>query len=77
MTPRELRVKGEQQNVLREMAIYLTRRLTRMNVEAIGRHFGGVKASSISKCIRRFENRMRKDPRLEKRVRKLARMLQR
>jgi len=75
VTPRTLRVEGKQENVPRKMAVYLTRRLTGMKVGDIGRHFGNVKTSSISKCIRRFEKRMGEDHSLQEKARKIERML--
>ncbi len=66
-----IRSKGKKRNQLREIAVYLSRRLSNLSGVELGRYFGGVSGAAISAGCRRFEKKMELDAKLRKRVEQL------
>ena len=69
------RLFGERADESRRVALYLSHRLSGQSLGKIGSHFGGVGPSAVSQNTRRFEERLKEDPKLAAKVDQLKRML--
>jgi REP element-mobilizing transposase RayT len=67
----ELERRGRKQDTIRDVAIYLSWRLSRQTNAEIGRRFGGIKAAAVSHACRRVGTAMEKNADLTERVRAL------
>ncbi len=59
------------ENLARDMAVYLVRNLCRMTLPEVGQKFGITNYSSVSSIVQRMKSRMETDKRIAKEVRKL------
>ena len=71
-TTGELMVRGRKGHEARDMAIYLSREMTRERLTDIGSYFGGIRPSAVSLACRRVEERMEADKKLKRRVENLT-----
>ncbi len=65
----QLTTKWRRSNEPRDVAIYLSSRLTGAGLRAVGGHFGGLTAPSVSLASRRVRRRMEQDEEFAERVR--------
>lgn len=70
-----LRARGRHGNEPRQVAIYLSRRLTTLPLARLGRHFGGVGPAAVSNTARGVADRAQHGTRLERRLRRLQQRL--
>jgi len=63
-----IRGKRGQENTARKAALYFAQRYTGESNEAIGKWFGGIHYSAVSKASARFKQEMASDPKLSKLV---------
>jgi len=75
--PNEMKVKRRTRDIAypRQIAMYLSRRLTGLSLNEIGRHFGGKDHSTIIHATRLIEERMDKDERLKEKIETLIKTL--
>ena len=59
------------ENLARDMAVYLVRNLCRMTLPEVGKKFGIKNYSSVSSIVQRMKSRLETDKRIAKEVRKL------
>jgi chromosomal replication initiation ATPase DnaA len=68
----ELRTRGRKGHKARDMAIWLSREMSRESLQKIGDYFGGIRPSAVSHACRRIRERMQEDADLKNRVEILA-----
>jgi len=75
--PQDIKGDRRQQNVARarQVAMYLTRRITALSYPVIGEKFGGKDHSTVINAEQRIEELMTEDPDLSKTVQSLFRRL--
>jgi len=61
VSPECVRARGKHHNEARCVGVYLCRRLTGMRLADIGKHFGGVRDSSICNTVAQLEHRRRRE----------------
>lgn len=66
-----LKEKGRKNNTARKAAIYFAQRYSGLSNEAIGKIFGGVHFSAVSKASERLKKEMADDRKLAKRIEKI------
>ena len=66
---------GCKRNVERDVAIYLSRELSGLSGQALGRHFGGITGAGITMGCNRIARAMQKDRRLVKNIKLLRRKI--
>jgi REP element-mobilizing transposase RayT len=71
----EILEKGLNNNIGREMAIYLARDLSGTSCKALGKYFGGISGPGISRNYNHFAGRLAGDRRLKGKVNKIKRRL--
>jgi putative transposase len=64
--------KGLKDNMARKAAIYFVQRYSRLSNEEIGRIFGGIHVSAVSKASARLKKEMADDRKLSKRIEELT-----
>ncbi len=70
-----IRSKGKKCNQPREIAIYLSRKLSNMPGVELGRYFGGVSGAAITVSCKRFENVLEQNVELKKAVELMERAI--
>jgi putative transposase len=67
----QLREKGRKDNTARKAAIYLVQRYSGLSNEEIGKIFGGIHFSAVSKASQRLKEEMADDRKLAKHIEKI------
>lgn len=63
--------KGKKKNLARDVAIYLSRDLSRLNGNELGRHFGDISGAAITMRYKAVTEQIQKDKNLKARVKRL------
>ena len=71
----ELKLKGGKRNYLRDMAIYLCYMNCNQTNREIGNYFGGIDPAAVSAVIRKTNNKLLSDRRLERQIKLLKKEL--
>ena len=69
------RLFGKRAEDSRRVALYLSHRLSGQSLGEIGSHFGGISPSAVSQNTRRFEERLKAEPKLSEKVGQLKKIL--
>jgi putative transposase len=67
--------KGRKRNVERDVAVYLSRGLSGLSCQALGRHFGGVSGAGITMQFNRVARSLQKDHKLAENIKLLCNKL--
>ncbi|MBI5748394.1 MAG: transposase [Nitrospinae bacterium] len=68
---KDIRDRGRRENIARSVAIYIMQRYSGISNEEIGRIFGGIHYSAVSKASARLREKLAKDKKLSKLVREV------
>jgi putative transposase len=71
VSTKRILTSGHKRNMERDVAIYLSRELSGMSCQALGRHFGGISGAGVTMRFNRIESFMRKDHKLTKSIKLL------
>jgi len=71
ITPERLVICGRKRNVERDVAIYLSRELSGLSGQALGRYFGGISGANITMRANRIVQSLKNDRRLAKNIKLL------
>jgi len=63
--------KGKKKNLARDVAIYLSRNLTRLSGKELGQHFGNVSGAAITMRHKAVAEQLIKDKKLQSRIKRL------
>lgn len=67
--------KGKKKNIARDVAIYLSRKLTRLSGKELGRYFGNVSGAAIAMRHKAVNEQLKKDRKLQSRIKRLERRI--
>ncbi len=68
----QILAKGKKGNLARDLAIYLSRNLTRLSDNELGRHFGNITGAAITMRYKAVAEQIQKDKKLKRRINHLA-----
>ena len=75
MTPERVLASGRKRNIGRDAAIYLSRELSGLSCQALGRHFGGVSGASITMRFNAVARSLKKNRKLAESIKLLRRVM--
>ena len=67
--------KGKKRNLVRDVAIYLSRELTGESGVSLGRYFGGISGSGVTLRYNHIANKIQRDRRLRGRINKMRKRI--
>ena len=71
----QILIKGKKRNLARDVSVYLSRNLTRLNGNELGRHFGGISGAAITMRYKVVAEQMQKDKKLKGLIQRLEKRI--
>lgn len=67
--------KGKKRNLVRDVAIYLSREMTGESGVSLGRYFGGISGSGVTLRYNHIANQIQRDRKLRGRINKMRKRI--
>jgi len=73
--PEQILAKGKKRNIARDVAIYLSRKLTCLSGKDLGQHFGNISGAAIAMRYKAVGKQIHKDKKLKNRIKTMERQI--